>query len=1092
MRSPRFTVSGAALSVLALLSGGCAPGAPRPERPVAGATWTGTISSDRPAFHSLEAQAPLFVSATLERFGTEAELQLRNAGGEIIASSRGGGAAWLPASLSTLVESGGELSLVVTGAAATAEPYELRLEELRAPLPGDRRRLAIDGLIDAGRRAMGEPSGDSLDEAVEQFTAAASEASAIRDPLREARALQAKAEVLLWLDRYDEAVFAAGRARDLGRDNGARSRLRAATLATLAEALGQSRDASEEAERLLLQAQALTTVAEAAGLRAGILRRRAELSYRGGDRETARALLEQGIEVCGRGPCSPREEVLLLSDQGAVERFFGHYAAALDLYQRALAVVDRVHDENSRALVLNNLGVVHATRGEAADALTYYREAADLAARVGRESLAARAAGNMGLIFSFLGDLDRALEYSRRSLDLYREIGSIADEARAQMEIGWVRERRGEIDEALKEFDAALSASRQCGARNTEALTLVGRARALDADERPTDALAALDEALPLLKELGDVTGQIEALRARGEALLDLGELGEARKSLENGLRLTVELGDVGREAPLRALLARVARRAGDTEEARRLIERSLDLRESVRAALASPTLRASYQSGGLDDYGEYLDLVLGAGATPIASDAVGPAFEVAERAKARMLVELLSEARVDVERGVPESLLASRGALIGELSSTQLELRRKVAAREGDRKEAQALRERIDGVQERLEAIEWRIRRASPRYADLRYPKPSNVADAQRMLEPGSALLEYSLGEQRSYLFVVTADRAEVHVLAPRKALGSLVLEQRENLESGGRRGRARLDLDSRELYELLLAPAEATLATVDHLIVVPDQELCYVPFESLIDPRSRRSVLERWSIAYAPSATALSRIEQRARPAATGLEFVGFADPSPPQEVVEAAAGEGPQADAAGPWPALPEARREIDAISQLFPARSRAVFFGAEASEAAVKRDPAVRSASRLHFAAHTVIDSERPGYSALVLSPGAPTEDGFLQVHEIFDLSLEARLVVLSGCRTGLGKEVRGEGFIGMTQAFFYAGADALLVSLWPVPDQATADLMVRVYSELQGGAPLGDALRAAKLALLDEDPTLHPFYWSAFVLVGEQA
>jgi CHAT domain-containing protein len=222
--------------------------------------------------------------------------------------------------------------------------------------------------------------------------------------------------------------------------------------------------------------------------------------------------------------------------------------------------------------------------------------------------------------------------------------------------------------------------------------------------------------------------------------------------------------------------------------------------------------------------------------------------------------------------------------------------------------------------------------------------------------------------------------------------------------------------------------------------------------------------------------------------------MQFVGFADPAAasggPRTAEKASGPATPQTG--GPWPPLPEARREIDAIARLFPAPDRAVFLGAEATENAVKTAPAVRSASRIHFAAHTVIDTRRPGYSALVLSPGVSSEDGFLQVREIFELDLAARLVVLSGCRTGLGKEIRGEGFIGMTQAFFYAGADALLVSLWPVPDDSTAELMVAVYEGLRAGVGLGEALRQAKLRLLERAPDLHPYYWSAFVLVGEPA
>jgi CHAT domain-containing protein len=297
-------------------------------------------------------------------------------------------------------------------------------------------------------------------------------------------------------------------------------------------------------------------------------------------------------------------------------------------------------------------------------------------------------------------------------------------------------------------------------------------------------------------------------------------------------------------------------------------------------------------------------------------------------------------------------------------------------------------------------------------------------------------------------------------------------------------------LSLHSAALYDVLLRPVEDILERHQRLLIVPDQELCYLPFESLADDRrpGRPRVVSRWSVSYVPSVTALVRIRERSfRGRGTGLQFVGSAHPTlPPVDRLPIAAM---PAEIAMEWPSLPEARQEMRAISALFPPRGRAVFLGEDATERRVKTEPRVEQAALLHFAAHTVIDTRRPGRSSLVLGPGHSSEDGLLQVREIFDLDLSARLVVLSGCQTGLGREMRGEGLVGMTQAFFYAGADALLVSLWPVPDRSTGDLMVRLYEEMEGGTPAAEALRRAKLAILDADPTLHPFYWSAFVLVG---
>lgn len=1078
-------VVGAALIVAA-----CSRPAPPGDGLAAGAVAVGTVSAGSPVVHALAAAGPVFLRATVEQLGDDLALELRDASGAVLATADAGGARWLPEVLTVLVdEPRGALSLAVTAGAAVAgsSDFELRVEELRPPRPEDGERLAVDRLLRAGQLTAAEPLAERMVASLRTFELAAERAAALADPRLEAEARQLQADVLLSMDRTAEGLAAARRALSRLAAVDEAPRLRATTLARLGWALSTSGE-WEEAEHAFAEAAALTVLPLAASLEPELLRRRGEHAYRRGDREAAGVLFAAGLEACARAPCNPRERLWLLAGQGVVQRFLGRYAEALDLARQALEVADRLDDESNRALVLNNLGVVHGTRGEAAEALTCYRQAAELAPRVGRASLAATATGNMGQIFAYLGDLDRALEHGRRSLELHRELGSATGEALALMRLGWLSERRGELDEALALFDEALALSGRIGARSTEGLALVGRARTLTAAGRPGPALAALDRALPLLVEIGDVSGRIEALRARGEAQLELDDPAAAERSLREGLTLAVDLGDVGREAALRALLARAARARGGLEMARAQIERSLDLRESVRATLVSPALRASYQARGLDDYLEYVDLLLAGERT---DDAVAQAFAAAERGKARMLVELLAEAQVDVARGVPEELLAERGAVVGELSAAQLELRRTMAADGGE--SAPAPRERIARLQGRLEELEWRIRSANPRYAELRYPEPIGPDETRALLGAETALLEFALGERRSHLFVVTPDRIVVRTLPARAALRPLLLALREGLESGGRRGRARLELSRSELYDTLLRPVEDLLEAFDRLVIVPDQELFYVPFESLVDARQGgREVVSRWAVTYAPSATALARLRLRERPdRRSAMQFVGFADPTPAAETTHAVpALAGPGAPwRSGRWPPLPASRRELDAIARLFPPDGRAVFQGAEATEAAVKSAPVVRAAERIHFAAHTVIDTRRPGYSALVLTAGSASEDGFLQVHEIFDLELAARLVVLSGCRTGLGKEVRGEGFVGMTQAFFYAGADALLVSLWPVPDDSTAELMVAVYEELRGGAGFGDAVRRAKLALIERHPDLHPYYWSAFVLVG---
>lgn len=1072
---------------------------PAPEaqstRPVAaGCVLRGSVSSDTPSLHPIPAGGRLFVRATLDQLGADLRLELRAGDGSPLAVADGPGGLWIPEMLSAVTSGRAEgLLVAVVAAPSVAEPapFELRIDELRPADAGDPQRIEIDRMLQEARHLLTPIGEDGAQRARVLLDDALAKARSMDDPVRQALALQTRAAASLSNGRFEDARNAAEHALEVLPATG-QERLRASTLGVLSGALvnmGELEAARDALERTEAAAQAPA----AASLKAELVRRSGDILYYGGQREAAGGVYSEALEACELTPCNPQEHILLLSNLGVVQRYLGHYGRALAHYEGALAIVERLGDEHNRALLLNNLGVLHATRGDSAEALRHYQETADLAARLGDHSLEARAAGNLALLHSYLGDLDGSLAFAERSLALYREIGSATGEARARMETGWVHERRGEPEQALDGFDQAFQLAAEAQAPNVQALALVGRARSLTAMGDLDAADEAVAGALQLLERLDDVTGRLEALRARGEILIERSALDAADRVLREALALALDLGDVGREAPLRALLSRVARRRGAAGEARHLMETSLNLRESVRTDLVDPLLRASYQSRSLDDYIEYLDQLLDPAVGGDEESRLAAAFEVAERAKARMLVDLLFEAQVTLDRGVPDELLTQRGTVAAKLTSAGRELRRVLdGGADPDAEESARIRREIAVLEQTLDALEWRARRASPRYSDLRYPEPSSLDAARELLDPDTVLLEYALGETRSYLFVVSTAGAELLSLPPRGELRSSVQAMRRSLETASRSGLGSLGIHSAALYDQLLRPVEHILERHSRLVIVPDQELCYLPFESLEDDRrsGRPRVVSRWSVSYAPSVTALARIRQRAteRDEARS-EFVGFADPELPPEVIARleAGGEDPAAR----WPPLPEARREIGAISALFPPRRRMIFLGEDATERRVKAEPAVGRAALLHFAAHTIIDTRRPGRSSLVLGPGEASEDGLLQVHEIFDLDLSARLVVLSGCQTGLGREIRGEGLVGMTQAFFYAGADALVVSLWPVPDRSTGDLMVHLYEELEGGATAATALRRAKLALIEADPRLHPFYWSAFVLVGDR-
>jgi CHAT domain-containing protein len=403
------------------------------------------------------------------------------------------------------------------------------------------------------------------------------------------------------------------------------------------------------------------------------------------------------------------------------------------------------------------------------------------------------------------------------------------------------------------------------------------------------------------------------------------------------------------------------------------------------------------------------------------------------------------------------------------------LELRRQTAALERERS-----------------MLDQRIRREDPRYAEVRYPLPVELQTVQRRLGPNQVLLEYSLGERRSVVFAVTRDRlVACDDLPAADAVRTRVGELRAALTSPSRAlAFGAFVRVARRLHDELLACALDRVDPGAELVIVPDGPLHFVPFEVLLTAEAGPAatwadlpyLVRRQPVGYTPSASVLARLESQApAPAGAGPRFIGFGDP--------VASGD------AGPFgnrrpAALAHSEEEVRRIAELFGDRSSVVYLGAEATEENVKDNPLLRQAQWVHFATHGVVDAARPRRSGLLLARSeGSAEDGVLSMGEVFNLELGGALVVLSACETGLGKEVSGEGVVGFTRAFLYAGARNVLISLWPVEDRSTAELMIAFKRSSDRQGALVEALQEAKRELLDDGRYADPRYWAPFVLVG---
>ena len=834
-----------------------------------------------------------------------------------------------------------------------------------------------------------------------------------------------------------------------------------------------------------------------------------------------------------------RREAGTLNFIGGIRDVLGDQTQALDHYRQALRIYELVEDRSTKASILNNIGKIYTDLGQWQTALDYYNQALPILRVIADQRREAIALYNLALLYYRLGNLDSSLSYAEHSLQLRRAVGDKEGEANTLGIIGLVYVARGELQTALEHYERALPLSRAVGNPRVEAATLDYMGVAYATLNQPQKALEYHQEALQLGRKVGD--RRYEAL-----TLLNLGHvyslLAEPAKSLESynqalAILRTVEDGN----SAARALvgIAAVNSKQGNTLVARKSIEEALSLIEAVRAGAGDQQLRASYFASQQDAYKLYIDLLMQQNRLKPTEGHDAEALQASERARARSLVELLNEAHVDIRQGVDATLVERERSLAQRLNA-KAQRQIQLLSQKSSQERLAVLINEIRAIEDEYGQVQASIRSASPSYAALTQPQPLNLKELQEQLDPDTLLLEYSLGEPRSYLWVVSQSSLHSYELPEQSLIQRHAREVYELLTSrsisnsaetaSARHNRiaqaeAKWVTASAELSQLILGPVAAELEG-KRLVIVADGALQFVPFGALPSPRKgqlamndrdRPLILDHEMISL-PSASVLAIQRKHLRNRKPAINAVAvIADPvfSLGDERFRRDLKNGPQnsgprkgtSDAANTRilehlaadggslkiRRLPFTRQEAEQILAVAPRSGnlKAVDFKANRSFAT---GPELSKYRYVHFATHGYLDSERPDLSAIVLSlvdqKGQP-QDGFLRAHEIFNLTLPAELVVLSACQTGLGKETRGEGLVGLTRGFMYAGARRVVVSLWNVNDKATADLMQRFYSGmLREKQTPSAALRKAQAEMWHQKQWQSPYYWAAFVLQGE--
>jgi CHAT domain-containing protein/tetratricopeptide (TPR) repeat protein len=759
-----------------------------------------------------------------------------------------------------------------------------------------------------------------------------------------------------------------------------------------------------------------------------------------------------------------------------------------------------------------------------------YHEALELYRRAGARSGEVGTLNRIGEVYLGLGETQKALEMFNVALPISRAIGARKVEAETLNYIGLVYDSLGEIQKALEKVNEALQISRASGDRSVEAITLSNIGAAYQSLGEMQKALEKLNEALPISRGVGDRRGEAIALNNIGLVSHSLGEIQKALEKFNEALTLRRDISDHNGEADTMLGIARVEQKRGNLTQARQTVEQAIDLVESLRTNIPSQELRSSYFANRQEFFEFYIDVLMQMRKQNPAAALDATALAVAERARARSLLELLTEARADIRQGVDSSLLERERSLQQRLNA-RAAAQVNLLNRKHTPEQANAAAKEIAAIIAEYEEIQAQIRARSPRYAALSQPQPLGLTEIQQQaLDEDTLLLEYALGEKRSYLWIVSQRSIDSYELPPRAELEAAARRVYELLTVRPKRGTPpdpQLIVQARTLSGMLIGPVAPRLGG-KRLVVVAPGALSYLPFAALPAPEDEKRpagdyepLIAKHEVLTVPSASVLSiiRRETEGRQRATKSIAV-LADPV--FEASDPRLASAKNRDSSGETPAALAADAELSELTRAirtmnFP-DSRTAFtrlaFSRQEAESIIALTPKGTglkatdfSASRalalsrqlsqyriLHFATHGLLNSERPELSGLVFSlidqEGKP-QDGFLRLHEIYNLQLNADLVVLSACETGLGKEIKGEGLIGLTRGFMYSGAPRVIASLWDVDDLATAELMKLFYQRmLKDGQPVGAALRSAQLELSKQKRWASPYYWAGFVLHGE--
>jgi tetratricopeptide (TPR) repeat protein len=1032
-------------------------------------------------YYVLHLSSAQYVRVVLNQRGIDVVITLIGADGQEILEADSANGTRGQETVSWIADVAGDYRLKVRPKETAPPPsqYEISIVQQRAAAPDDSKRVAAERSFVSGE--MLRKTGATREQAIVKYDEARQLWREVNDARGEAAALLGKGKTYFYLNRMSESAASYTEA------------LR------IFELLPDRLD-----EAVALQVTGITQLARASPQAAlDNFQRALQLFIAEGDKKFEGGTLYQ---------------------IGRVYYLEGNITEALVYYNKALPIRHAL-DPQGEAYTLISMGRVYANSlGENAEALALYNQAVPLLRKVQENRLAAQTLGDLGRLHYTEGRYESALNHYNEALRLLAD-GDKLVRAELLTYVGMVYSAQGRHQEAIDNF---------------------------------------YSKALELQRSGSDRIGEGHTLKNMGIAYSSLGNYEKALGRLKDASVIWHDVMYRTAEADTQYEIARVKSRIGTTKsllEAGDEINLALPTLEALRTKISSQTLRTSFFASVQKYYELYINVLMRLYEQTRDKKYEALALGYSERARARSLLDTLIEANAKIREGVAPELLQQEAALQQSLSRAAQRQMFGNQHTTGQAAEAQSIASLLQQYRE----LEAQIREKSPHYASLVYPQPATLADIQtRILDKDQMLLEYSLGEERSYLWAVTPTSIESYVLPKRAEIEAAAGHVRELLTARNQTIKGETDFHALmrvkradeeygrvavALSQMLLGKVEM-LPRVTRLIVVSDGKLQFLPFAALPVPGKVDDTLAgnragtvrhdkpfplllSHEVETQPSVSLLAELRRRealtSRPAPLKLIAV-IADPvfnvgderfdeidaalakrganeplrvanpahPSPEETADAKTREtlnrAGLVNSRGDIARLAFTRREADAILALVPLGD-----GMKAIDFDARKDLVIGGELKqyriIHFATHGLLNEEHPELSGILLSlldERRRPREGFLQMHEVYNLRLSAEMVVLSACETGIGRMVKGEGLAALSRGFMYAGAKRVVASLWEVNDFSTAALMTNFYRHLLAGGEQrpAAALRAAQIEIWRKEPEQSPYFWAAFIVQGD--